>query len=252
MMYDWHGTSAESPALRMEELVPLLRRLWRLHDGPVSHTGHFYRVELKPTAEVSAPVRAEIPVYTAAVNDRMIETAGRVADGLMGHCLFSPGYVTEFVRPALARGAQRTGRDPAAIEVTSLVITSVCDDEEQARREVAAQIAFYIVPSAYATVLERHGFGAATARVREAFAAGDFDAMVKRVPDEMIDTFAVAGTPAQVRAGLRRFDEVLDHVIVYPPSFRLSPERASEVLHAAVRHCAPRHGGSGAAEPGRK
>jgi len=252
MMYDWHGTPSESPALRMEELVPLLRRLWRLHEGPVSHTGRFYRVDLKPTAEVTAPVRADIPVYTAAVNDRMIETAGRVADGLMGHCLFSPGYVTEFVRPALARGAQRTGRDPAAIEVTSLVITSVSDDEEQARREVAAQIAFYIVPSAYATVMERHGFGEATARVREAFAAGDFDAMVKRVPDEMIDTFAVAGTPAQVQAGLRRFDEVLDHVIVYPPSFRLSTERCSQVLHAAVRHAAPRTGGSATADLSRK
>jgi probable F420-dependent oxidoreductase len=252
MMYDWHGTPPESPASRVEELVPLLRRLWRLHEGPVSHSGRFYRVELKPTAEVTAPVRVAIPVYTAAVNDRMIESAGRVADGLMGHCLFSPAYITEFVRPALARGAERTGRDPATIEVTSLVITSVSDDEEQARREVAAQIAFYIVPSAYATLMERHGFAAATARVREAFAAGDFDTMVKRVPDEMIDTFAVAGTPAQVQAGLRRFDEVLDHVIVYPPSFRLSSERASEVLHAAVRHAAPGAESSATAEPHQK
>jgi alkanesulfonate monooxygenase SsuD/methylene tetrahydromethanopterin reductase-like flavin-dependent oxidoreductase (luciferase family) len=189
---------------------------------------------------VAPPERVEIPVYTAAVNDRMIEATGRVADGLMGHVLFSPQYMSEFVRPALARGAQRAGRDPAAIETVGLIITSVADDEEQARREVAAQIAFYIVPNAYAAVLERHGFGEATARVREAFAAGDFDTMVKRVPDEMIDTFAVAGTPAQVQAGLRRFDAVFDHVIVYPPSFRLSPQRCSEVLHAAVAHAGPR------------
>ena len=38
MMEGWHGvTDAEGPATRMEELIPLLRRLWRLHEGPVKH-----------------------------------------------------------------------------------------------------------------------------------------------------------------------------------------------------------------------
>jgi len=83
------------------------------------------------------------------------------------------------------------------------------------------------------------GLGEATARVREAFAAGDFDAMVKRVPDEMIDTFAVAGTPAQVQEQLRRYDGVLDHVIVYPPSFRLSAQRCDELVDGLITHAAP-------------
>ena len=50
----------------------------------------------------------DIPIYTAAVNPRMIESAGRVADGLLGHTLFSPRYIEEVVRPALrARGRPR-------------------------------------------------------------------------------------------------------------------------------------------------
>src|ERR1700676_4901749 len=42
MMQDWHGVDPDAPAARMEELVPLLRRLWRLHEGPVTHEGRFY------------------------------------------------------------------------------------------------------------------------------------------------------------------------------------------------------------------
>src|SRR6202050_731123 len=34
MMTDWHGVpDPDGPASRIEELVPLLRRLWRLHEG---------------------------------------------------------------------------------------------------------------------------------------------------------------------------------------------------------------------------
>src|SRR6266576_4631068 len=110
MQQDWHGLDGEHPASRMEELVPLLRRLWRLHEGPIEHDGRFYRLHVRPTAAVAPPLRTEIPVYMAGVNPRMIEAAGRVGDGLVGHPLFTPEYVREVARPALARGAEHTGR----------------------------------------------------------------------------------------------------------------------------------------------
>ena len=72
--------------------------------------GRFYRLHVQPTAPPRAPLREGIPVYMAGVNARMIEAAGAVADGLVGHPLFTPEYVREVVRPALARGAERAGR----------------------------------------------------------------------------------------------------------------------------------------------
>ena len=72
--------------------------------------------------------------------------------------------------------------------------------------------------------------GAAGATIREAFGRGDLAAMVAAVPDAMVDALAVAGTPADVRAQLRRYEGVLDHAILYTPSFGLAPER--------VRRCA--------------
>src|SRR5881227_3826207 len=63
MQQDWHGLDGEHPAPRMEELVPLLRRMWRLHEGAVEHDGRFYRLHVRPTAAVAPPLRTEIPVY---------------------------------------------------------------------------------------------------------------------------------------------------------------------------------------------
>ena len=57
MQRDWHGIDGEHSASRMEELVPLVRRLWRLHEGPVEHDGRFYRVNVQPTAPPREPYR---------------------------------------------------------------------------------------------------------------------------------------------------------------------------------------------------
>ena len=70
MQQDWHGLDGEHPAARMEELLPLLRRLWRLHEGPIEHDGHFYRLHVKPTAPPRPPLRTDTPIFMAGVNAR--------------------------------------------------------------------------------------------------------------------------------------------------------------------------------------
>jgi probable F420-dependent oxidoreductase len=229
MQIGWHGVrDPESPALRLEELVPLLRRIWKLHEGPVRHDGRFYSMNLTPTAEVLPPTREQIPVFTAGVNARMIETAGRVADGLVCHPTFSSHYVHEVVGPAIARGAHRTGRDPGAVEIVGLLMCSVHEDEEVARREVAAQIAFYTAPRAYAPMLETSGFAAEGERIRKAFADRDADAMIDAVSDDMLDAIGVGGTADQVRAGIARRANDFDHVALYSPNFRMTTERVRQ------------------------
>jgi probable F420-dependent oxidoreductase len=240
MQIGWHGVKdPESPAVRLEELVPLLRRIWRLHEGPVKHDGRFYSMNLTATAAVLPPVREQIPIYTAGVNRRMIETAGRVSDGLVCHPTFSSRYVHEVVRPAIAKGAERTGRDPADVEVVGMLLCSVSEDEELARREVAAQIAFYAAPRAYGPMLEASGFAAEAERIRQAFADRDHEAMIAAVSDEMLDAIAVAGTPEQVRAGLARRESDFDHLSLYSPSFTMSLERVQENTLELIRVGSP-------------
>ena len=240
MQKGWHGErDPESPAVRLEELVPLLRRIWKLHEGPVKHEGRFYSINVTATAEVPPPVRERIPLMSAGVNRRMVETAGRVSDGLICHPTFSGRYVHEVVRPAIARGADRAGRDRAAVEIVGMLMCSVHEDEELARREVAAQIAFYAAPKAYAPMMEKSGFAAEAVRIREAFAAGDHAAMIDAVSDEMLDAIGVAGTADQVRAGIAGRAGDFDHVALYSPSFTMSTERVRQNTLDLVRVGAP-------------
>jgi probable F420-dependent oxidoreductase len=239
MMEDWHGVDPDGPAARMEELVPLLRRLWRLHEGPVDHDGRFYRCHVTPTAEAEPGVRDEIPVFTAGVNPRMVQVAGRVSDGLLGHPLFSRSYVEEVVRPAIAEGKRRAEREEAHVELVGIVICSIADDPEQARREAAAQLAFYAAPKTYGPLLEASGFGSAGKAIRAAFAERDLARMAASVPDRMVDAMAAAGTAADVQARLDQAGETFDHVVVYPPSFGLSTERCNELAASLVAHLAP-------------
>jgi probable F420-dependent oxidoreductase len=244
MISDWHGTDPSAPAVRMEELVGLVRKLWRMHEGPVEHDGRFYHLHFSVTGEVTAPAR-QIPIYTAGVNPRMIETAGRVSDGLLGHALFTTGYIEDVVLPAIHRGAERAGRSPAEVRIASLVLAAVSDDAEAARREVAAQIAFYASAKSYAPLLDAIGFAAQGAAIREAFGRGDLAAMVAAVDDRMIDAVALAGTARDVRDGLRRYEGLLDHAILYVPSFRLGPERVRESALGLIDACAVRETANG-------
>jgi probable F420-dependent oxidoreductase len=236
MQIGWHGVSdPESPAVRLEELIPLLRRIWKLHEGPVRHEGRFYSMNLSATAEVLPPVRDQIPIYTAGVNRRMIETAGRVSDGLVCHPTFSSRYVQEVVRPAIAKGAEKAGRDPGDVEVVGMLLCSVHENEEVARRELAAQLAFYAAPRAYAPMLEASGFAAEAERIRQAFADRDHEAMIAAVSDEMLDAIGVAGTPEQVRAGIARRSPDFDHLSLYSPSFTMTLERVQQNTLELIR-----------------
>jgi len=235
MMTDWHGVpDPDGPASRIEELVPLLRRLWRLHEGPVRHQGRFYSVSITPTAEVAPPLRADIPVYTAGVNPRMIEAAGRVADGLVCHPTITGRYLDDVALPAIARGAAKAGRSPGDVRLMGIIICSIADDTATARREAAAQIAFYAAPKSYGPTMEAAGFGREAAAIRDAFRAGDHRAMTEAVSDAMLGQMAVAGTAAEVRDALPALEKRYDHAALYSPSFTLPAERVAENTRAII------------------
>lgn len=235
MMIGWHGvTDPDGPATRMEELVPLLRRLWHLHEGPVQHEGRFYTCNITPTADIQPPTRPEIPIFTAGVNARMIEVAGRVSDGLICHPTITDRYLDDVARPAIEKGAKKAGRDASAVQLKGVIITSIHDDPAQARREAAAQIAFYVAPKAYAPVMEASGFGQEAAAIQAAFRAKDHDAMVEAVSDQMLEEMAAAGTLEEVRDQVAVLEKRYDHAALYSPSFTMPAERVTENTFAII------------------
>jgi alkanesulfonate monooxygenase SsuD/methylene tetrahydromethanopterin reductase-like flavin-dependent oxidoreductase (luciferase family) len=227
MQREWHGLDGEHPAPRMEELVPLLRSLLRLNEGPLAHEGRFYRTIVRPTAPVPPPLRADLPIYMAGVNERMIEAAGAVADGLVGHPLFTPEYTRDVVRPALARGAERAGREQAP-PIAGYVTCVVNEDGAAARAAARGVVAFNSTVSTYRPVLSHHGFDTQADRVRAAWEQGDWAAMSAAVSDEMLEAIALAGTPEEVRSQYeQRREGLFERTLLWSPLGGLDAVRAT-------------------------
>jgi alkanesulfonate monooxygenase SsuD/methylene tetrahydromethanopterin reductase-like flavin-dependent oxidoreductase (luciferase family) len=76
----------------------------------------------------------------------------------------------------------------------------VADDGDAARQAARAVIAFNSTVSTYRPVLANHGWDGHAERIRAAWQRGDLAGMTAAVPDEMLDSIALAGTAEQVRA----------------------------------------------------
>ena len=132
----WYGEKFEPrSALKMKECVALIRKLWASHTGGgMKFEGDYYRLNI-PAYVRPHIVRDRIPLYLAAVQKGMLRTTGEIADGLVGHPLYSRRYIAEFIRPNIEVGAKRAGRNPEDIDLTTLLITAVSHDREQALRD---------------------------------------------------------------------------------------------------------------------
>lgn len=214
---DRYSVPFEHPAPKMAEVIDVCRAVWRAFAGePMDHRGRFYNVTLPPFPGAGPPP-APIPIYIAAVKERMLTLAGASADGYLGHPFSSPAYLRDVALPAIEAGAKGAGRSRADVSVVQSLICSPGADVAQARWAAKAQIAFYGTTRTYRAVFDHHGYGDVVDPLREAHGRGDVPGMVDRITDEMCDTYAVAGSPEQVRAGLDRYEGLADVVMLNPP-----------------------------------
>jgi probable F420-dependent oxidoreductase len=237
MMENWLSVSGEAPAVRMEELVTLLRKLWRLHEGPVHHDGRFYRLHLVPTARTPAPVRERLPIWTAGVGPRMVRVAGRVADGLIAHPMTTPAYLDEVVHPELERGAADAGRSLDGFVVKGMRMCALDEDEEAARRQIAFAIGQYAASRVYDRLFALHGWDGHQQRIKAAARERDPTAMAAAVPDAAIDAIGIACRPADLPARVAGHAAHFAHLDLCPPPWGLEPEEleaATEGILAAM------------------
>ncbi len=217
-----YDAAFDHPGPRLADYVRAVQAAFRAFrdQEPLAYEGAFYRLTLLPALWSPGPIAAaDPPVEMAAVNPYMLRLAGEVADGVHVHPLNHRRYLTEVVRPEIAAGASRAGRDPARVPVTVPVLTAAGDtDEEQARwRELArAQVAFYGSTPNYAFLFELLDRPDTTARIRQRQKAGDLAGMAAVIDDQLLDHFVVQGTFSQLPGKLQeRFAGSADRLVLY-------------------------------------
>jgi len=207
------------PAPRMEEVVEVVRAALAARDGGgLKFEGKHYNISIPHYFRPNAP-RGHIPIYVAAVNRGMIRCAARVADGLVGHPVYTREYIKSVVLPVL-EGSQ--------CQLAPYVICSISDDVELARTEVRNQIAFYYTTAMYHSILDANDWRGQGETIAAAFKAGDMKTMAAAVTDDMIDEIAITGPPAEVKQRLEQWRGLTEQPLLYSPSIGMSEERTRE------------------------
>jgi probable F420-dependent oxidoreductase len=218
MNEEWYGVPFSKPAARMAECVRVVRALFDAKDRVgFRFDGEFHRLAIPVYTRPGAP-RARVPIAVAAVNRRMVETAGALADALIGHPIASRRWHRERTLPWLRAAEAAAGRPVGACRLLPYVLTSIQPDRALARRDARNQIGFYFTVSVYRSVLEFHGRPDVADACRRALATFDVRAMGEAIPDALVDEIAVAGTPDEARERLAAWHELSDEPLLYAPS----------------------------------
>ena len=211
----------ESPGPRLREYVQALHAIWDnwQEDNKLDFQGRFYRFNLMtPFFSPGASPMGKPPIFISAINPFNCRVAGEVCDGLSLHPITSTKYLTQVIKPNIARGAERGGRSPKDVTLngSGFVITGADEREIEAKKEVVRRrIAFYFSTRTYFPVLEVHGFQAVGQRLHQLSLKGEWSQMAGLVSDEMLDAFAVVGRYDEVASQIKaRFGDLIDEVVL--------------------------------------
>lgn len=207
------------PAARMRELILAMRAIWaNWYEGKkLEFRGEFYTHTLMTPMFTPTDTKYGVPrVFLAAVGPLMTEVAGETADGMIAHAFTTEKYLREVTLPALERGLAKAGRKRSEFQLAfpGFVVTGAdAKSWAESRRAVSKQIAFYGSTPAYRPVLEMHGWGGLQSELNAMSKQGKWDEMGERISDQILEQFAVVGTPDEIVPKLKaRYGGVVDRV----------------------------------------
>lgn len=229
----WYGVPYERPLRRAREFIDIVRGVLASPEtGPFSYAGEVLSTHKYTLAFSDEAVH--VPIHLAAVGPRMQELAGELADGIMVGALHSPGYMDE-MQERLATGAARAGRDVGDVEIWYYLTCCVAEDGDRARRLARGSLVYLSQYPHYMAVYEREGHGEVARRIAELVRARDMDGAEALVTDAMVEQFTIAGTPAECRAQLTRFEAYPGTPVLHMIPFRIDEAEARESVRLSAQ-----------------
>ena len=223
---DIFGAPDHKPLAHLRETVAAVRHIIRgAHCGLEPFEGQYYRADFAELQPTPAPVREEIPIWLAALRGPAVRLAAEIADGVMGHPMWSLDWAVERMQPDLEKGLERGGRKREDIDLNLWLWCAPGVDEATAIEDARPTIAFYASVAQYDSFFEAHGFGNEARRLQELVRERDILNHGDLVPDDMVRAFVICGKPDIVRARVERAWTVADSLCLVPPAYNLPPEK---------------------------
>ena len=227
---NFHGVPYEKPLTRLKETIGICKALWRGDRLSPELSSLFdarhFKLEMQP-------LRPQIPVYVASLQEKAIREIGRIADGWVP--TFWPYKHLKDGIALLAEGAAAAGRDVQEIDVAPFVAVIPMPDTAMARSLIKPLVSFYIggMGTYYHALFCRYGFKDNADLVRELYNSGDRKQAAAAVSDELIDAIAICGTPEHCREKLAEWrDAGMGSALVTLPTG--APFEMTEMLLRAL------------------
>ena len=199
----WHGQPWGKPLGKTREYVEIVRMALRRE--VVAHEGEHYRIPYdgpdatglgKPLKLMLRPLRAEIPIFLAALGPKNVALAAEIADG----------WLPIFVAPerfANAFGASLTDAPPD-FEIAATASVLVGDDVPALLDALRPHVALYVGGMGakgrnfYNSLVRRYGWEEDAERIQELYLGGRQREAIAAVPDELVDAVSLVGPQERI------------------------------------------------------
>lgn len=191
----FHGYKFENPIQRMKEYVEIIKLV--LSGKQVNYSGQIFN--LQNFSLLIKPTRNSIPIYLAAVNQKMVNLAWEIGNGVIFY-LRPLNEMKETISKMQSKNK---------IDVTCQIITCVAEDSEMAINRAKKTLAFYIsVGKIYRDFLAKNGFKKATDNIYDEFTKSGFDSNHELVTDSMLESLVITGVPEECKKQLQKFSDI--------------------------------------------
>ena len=192
IVQEWHGLEFDQPIQRIREYVEIIRLI--MSGNIVNYNGKIFH--LKNFKLLFKPKRKIIPIYLAAINQKMVELTWEMADGV----IFYLRPISELQNTIQKMQSKRK------IDVSCQFITCMSEDGESAIERTKKTLAFYIsVGKIYREFLAKNGFEKETREIYEEYKKSGFHTNYKLVSNNMLDSLTICGTPEECKKKLDLF-----------------------------------------------
>lgn len=188
----FHGKKFVNPVQRMKEYIEIIRLA--LTGNKINYSGKL--LSLENFSLLIKPPRVNIPIYLAAVNQKMINLAWEIGDG-----------VIFYLRPKNEiKSTLEIMQKNRRIDSTLQIITCVHEDSEKAVERAKKTLAFYIsVGEIYRVFLSNNGYKNEVDNIYNEYTTSGLKNNFKLVTDKMVKDLCISGTPTESLHQLKKF-----------------------------------------------
>lgn len=196
------------------------------HKGLEPYDGLYYKADYQEMIVTAPPVREYMPIWVAALREKMTRFALEVGDGLMAHALWTTSWTNDHMAPVIDETLAKFGRDRKDIEINCWPWVAVNNDKQQAINDSRPTVAAYAGIDVYESIFEAHGYLKEARICQEATKRqSDVMSVVDQVPDEMVEAFVSCGNVDEVLEKIEPYWNVADSLCPMTPYRNLTMEQ---------------------------